>query len=65
MRKTNALLSVKETAEALRLDPSTVRRLLRRGTLPGIKCGQRCWRIPRRLLEQELRRRSPRYARVV
>lgn len=41
----NALLTAEETAEFLRMHPSTVRRLLRQGKLPGSRIG-RDWRVP-------------------
>ena len=66
------LLTVNQAAEALQLDPSTVRRFLREGVLPGVKVGAR-WRVPQDVTDVPARvpaerpRRVPagRMARVV
>lgn len=43
-------LTAEEAAEYLRLNIDTVRKLLRKGTIPGVKIGRQ-WRIPKRALE--------------
>jgi excisionase family DNA binding protein len=40
------LLMVEEVAGRLKLHVGTVRRMLRDGTLPGVKMGPRQWRVP-------------------
>lgn len=49
------VLTLGEAAAFLRLHPETVRRLLQRGSLPGVKVG-RTWRIHRKDLEEFVRR---------
>lgn len=49
------VLTLDEAAAFLRLHRETVRRLLQRGVLPGVKVGG-TWRIHRRDLEEYLRR---------
>ncbi len=44
MRTVTTLLTVKELADYLRVHPSTIYRLLKRGNLPGIKLGSD-WRF--------------------
>jgi excisionase family DNA binding protein len=44
MRTVTRLLTVKELADYLRVHPSTIYRLLKRGDLPGIKLGSD-WRF--------------------
>ena len=48
------LLTVDEVAARLRLNPQTVRRWIRRGTLPATKIGRKEWRIKADDLEQRL-----------
>jgi len=48
------LLTVDEVAARLRLNPQTVRRWIRRGTLPATKIGRKEWRIRADDLEQRL-----------
>ena len=43
-------LTVDEVAAVLRISVQAVRRLLRRGELPGVRVGK-LWRIPRSALE--------------
>lgn len=50
------VLTAEETAEILKVNIDTVRRLLRRGDLPGVKVG-RHWRVEREVLRQYLRGR--------
>jgi excisionase family DNA binding protein len=49
------VLTSKDAAKLLRLNPETVRRLLREGLLPGRKVGLRQWRIRRVDLDEYLR----------
>lgn len=51
---TEPLLTVDEVARYLRLQPSTVRGMARRGELPVVKVGRR-WRFKRSLIENWLR----------
>ena len=51
---TNPLLTVQEVALYLRLRPETVRAMVRRGELPGIKIG-RVWRFQRDTIEDWVR----------
>ena len=54
----DALLTVKEAAQLLRLCPATIYRLLRRGALPGHRYG-RSWRLTRAgLLEWQLKQKQ-------
>ncbi len=39
------LLTVEEAAARLKMHPDTIRRLLREGSMPGVKLGKRQWRI--------------------
>ncbi|HET6312699.1 MAG TPA: helix-turn-helix domain-containing protein [Chloroflexia bacterium] len=48
------ILTVEEVAERLKLNPFTIRRLLREGVLQGSKVGKRQWRIQLRDLEAYL-----------
>ncbi len=48
------VLTVNETAEQLRVNPRTIYRRLREGTMPGIKIGHQ-WRIARQELDAYLR----------
>lgn len=48
------LLTVEEAAEHLRLHPSTVYRLARRGELPAVKVGRQ-WRMDGEALQEWLR----------
>lgn len=48
------VLTVEEVAERLKLNPFTIRRLLREGVLHGSKVGKRQWRIQLRDLEAYL-----------
>jgi excisionase family DNA binding protein len=48
------LLTVSEVAARLKLNPQTVRRWIRRGTLPATKIGRKEWRIRADDLEQRL-----------
>jgi excisionase family DNA binding protein len=54
MAKDLELLTTAEVAEALKMDESTVRRLINQGDLPGFKVGKkgRNWRIRRIDLER-------------
>jgi excisionase family DNA binding protein len=47
------LMTTREVAELLRLSPRTVRRLLRRGALPGVQVGRQ-WRVVARELDARL-----------
>lgn len=49
--KTDALLTVQEVAEFLKLKPDTVRAMARRGELPVLKVG-RMWRFEPKMIEQ-------------
>jgi excisionase family DNA binding protein len=42
----NELLTIEQAAEKLQMHPETVRRLLRKREIPGVKLGRREWRIP-------------------
>jgi len=44
MGKAKAILTIEEVAEILRVHPTTVYRLLKRGSIPGFKVGGN-WRI--------------------
>jgi excisionase family DNA binding protein len=44
MEKTKAVLTIGEVAEMLRVHPTTVYRLLKRGDIPGFKIGGN-WRV--------------------
>ncbi|MDQ3707609.1 MAG: helix-turn-helix domain-containing protein [Chloroflexota bacterium] len=48
------ILTVEEVAQRLRLNPFTIRRLLREGALRGSKVGKRQWRVQLRDLEAYL-----------
>lgn len=48
------LLTIEEVAEYLRFHPSTVYRLVRKGTLPAVKVGKQ-WRFDSQILEEWLR----------
>jgi excisionase family DNA binding protein len=50
------LMTVDEVATMLRLDPQTIRKWLRLGTLPGFRLGskQAGWRVRRSEVEQFL-----------
>lgn len=52
------ILTPEETALLLNVTIATVRKLCRKGELPGVKVGERKWRIPRdklrAMLEQEV-----------
>ncbi|HEX8600782.1 MAG TPA: helix-turn-helix domain-containing protein [Chloroflexia bacterium] len=52
------VLTVEEVAQRLRLNPFTIRRLLREGVLRGSKVGKRQWRVQVRDLEAYLGQRS-------
>lgn len=52
------ILTVEEVAQRLKLNPFTIRRLLREGVLHGIKVGKRQWRVQPRDLEAYLDRAS-------
>ena len=47
------LFTVQETAEYLHCHPETVKRLIRKGGLPGIKIGRR-WLVPKAQLVDAL-----------
>ena len=55
--KLSHLLTVEEAAEQLRIHPSTVYRLARRGQLPAVKVGNQ-WRLDSANLEDWLRANS-------
>ena len=46
MEKLTRLLTIAEAAEILRVHPTTIYRLIKRGVLPGFKIGGN-WRIDR------------------
>jgi excisionase family DNA binding protein len=46
MEKLTGLLTISEVAETLRVHPTTIHRLIKRGVLPGFKIGGN-WRIDR------------------
>ncbi|MEA2574560.1 MAG: Helix-turn-helix domain [Chloroflexia bacterium] len=48
------ILTVEEVAQRLKLNPFTIRRLLREGVLHGMKVGKRQWRVQLRDLEAYL-----------
>lgn len=48
------LLTVEQAAEHLQMHPDTVRRLLREGSLPGVKLGKRQWRISAAALRKHM-----------
>jgi putative molybdopterin biosynthesis protein len=50
-------LTTAEVAEMLRVHPSTIYRLLKRGELPGFRIGD-CWRISMETLEMWLYKKS-------
>ena len=45
------LLTIKESAELLKVHPNTIRNLLVRGSIQGIRVGPRIVRIPKSALE--------------
>jgi len=45
------LLTIKESADLLKLHPNTIRNFLLRGTLKGVRLGSRIVRIPKSELE--------------
>ncbi len=47
------LLTVEQAATRLQVDPETIRRRLRRGSLRGVKSGQRLWRVPESALIED------------
>lgn len=49
--RTEQFLTVEEAARLLRLEPSTIRRQLRVGTLRGVKRGH-IWRVPESALSE-------------
>jgi excisionase family DNA binding protein len=51
MTETKNLLTIDETASYLSCTPATVRRMLRRGELRGVKFGK-FWRVPREVLRR-------------
>lgn len=51
MTETKNLLTIDETAQYLSCTPTTVRRMLRRGDLRGVKFGK-FWRVPREVLRR-------------
>jgi excisionase family DNA binding protein len=51
MTETKSLLTIDETAKYLSCTPTTVRRMLRRGELRGVKFGK-FWRVPREVLRR-------------
>lgn len=59
-KETDPLLTVPETAERLRLHPETVRQMLRRGDLVGIKFSSAnrggTWKVRESSIERFLRR---------
>lgn len=50
------LMTVKETAELLKVSPATVRNYIKRGELKAIKTGQREYRINEEALKDFLKR---------
>ena len=58
MEKLTGLLTIFEVAEILRVHPTTIYRLVRRGVLPGFKIGGN-WRIDRGSFELWLSEASP------
>jgi len=48
------LLTVEEAATRLKMHVGTVRRLLREGSLPGVKLGKRQWRISAAALRKHM-----------
>ncbi|MHB8732040.1 MAG: helix-turn-helix domain-containing protein [bacterium] len=55
-RRQPGFLTPEEVAAALRVSPSVVRRLLRRGDLPSVRVG-RAWRVDEEDLRRWIRRR--------
>jgi excisionase family DNA binding protein len=51
MEKAKAVLTIGEVAEMLRIHPTTVYRLLKRGDIPGFKIGGN-WRVSISALDQ-------------
>ena len=51
MEKVKAVLTIGEVAEMLRVHPTTVYRLLKRGDIPGFKIGGN-WRVSVNALER-------------
>ena len=51
MEKAKAVLTIGEVAEMLRVHPTTVYRLLKRGDIPGFKIGGN-WRVSVNALER-------------
>jgi excisionase family DNA binding protein len=51
MEKAKAVLTIGEVAEMLRVHPTTVYRLLKRGDMPGFKIGGN-WRVSVNALER-------------
>jgi excisionase family DNA binding protein len=48
----NDILTVEQTAQMLQMHVATVRRMLRNGSLPGMKLGPKEWRIPAKSLQE-------------
>lgn len=59
MAKLKTVLTIGEVAEMLRVHPTTIYRLVKRGELPGFKVGGN-WRINSTALESWLEERSKR-----
>ena len=53
MEKAKAVLTIGEVAEMLRIHPTTVYRLLKRGDIPGFKIGGN-WRVSVNALDRWL-----------
>jgi excisionase family DNA binding protein len=58
MEKLTGLLTISEVAEILRVHPTTIYRLVKRGVLPGFKIGGN-WRIDKRSFDLWLLAGSP------
>ena len=53
------LLTVREVAERLKVNPQTVRRWIRAGILPASKVGRRQWRVTGQEVERRAEERLP------
>jgi len=60
LERPSRVFTITEVAEILRVHPTTIYRLIKRGILPGVRVGS-SWRISRASIEIWLARGSPSY----